>query len=148
MDAHERFARTPCNGWFGFVLRGRTGERAEVELPVRPDFVQEEGVVHGGIVTALADTAAVYLIWPDLPRDRGMTGVNFQMNFLEAALPGGGPLIAVAQPVRIGRTIAVCERTVRQDGRLVATGTFTFLLRDRAARTGTEPRAKDAPPRL
>ncbi|MEO6593903.1 MAG: PaaI family thioesterase [Planctomycetota bacterium] len=125
------FTATPCNRFFGFELRHRTADRVEVELTVRPDFLQEEGVVHGGVLTALADTAAVYLLWPELPPDRGMTGIECKMNFLAAALPGPEPLRAIATPLRKGSTIAVCESVVQQGTRVVAKGTFTFLLRTR-----------------
>lgn len=129
--AGDRFAATPCNRLFSFRLLARSAERVEVELPVRRDFLQEEGVVQGGILTALADTAAVYLLWPDLPADRAMTGTGCSMHFLGPALASGGPLRAVAVPLRIGGTIAVCESSIEQDGRPVAKGTFSFLLRRR-----------------
>ena len=137
MTADERFAATPCNRWFGFRLRHRGQDRVEVELPVRAEFLQEEGVVQGGILTALADTAAVWLVWPDLAPDRSMTGIECSMKFLAAAHPGSEPLVATAVPLRIGRTIATCETVVRQGERTVAKGAFTFLLRERRPVTGS-----------
>ena len=131
MDAAERFAGTPCNRLFGMRLVARSATRVELELPVRAEFAQEEGVVQGGILTALADTAAVYLLWPDLGPARSMTGTECSMHFLAAAAPQGPPLRATAVPLRIGRTLAVCESTIEQGGRLVAKGTFSFLLRER-----------------
>lgn len=126
-----RFAATPVNAWLGMRLRHRSPERVEVELPVRAELLQEEGVVQGGVLTALADTAAVWLLWPDLPPARTITGLGCSMHFLASATLAGGPLLATATPVRIGGTIAVGESTVHQGDRLVAKGTFTFLLRDR-----------------
>lgn len=131
MQAAERFARTPCNRFLGLVLGACSQQRVELELPVRAELGQEEGVVQGGILTALADTAAVYLLLPFLPDDRVMTGTGCSMNFLGAALPNGAPLRAVATPVRVGTTMAVCESVVTQGDRLVAKGTFTFLVRER-----------------
>ena len=92
---------------------------------------QEEAVVQGGLLTSFADTAAVYLLWPFLPANRIMTGTGCTMNFLGAALPGEEPLCAIAEPVRIGSTLAVCESTITQGPRLIAKGSFTFLIRDR-----------------
>jgi uncharacterized protein (TIGR00369 family) len=129
--AERTFESTPCNRWFGFVLRHRTADRVEIELPVRADFLQEEGVVQGGVLAALADTAAVWLLWPDLPSHRTMTGVECKMNFLGAAKAPGASLVAVATVLRHGRTIAVCESVIHQGDRLVAKGTFTFLQRAR-----------------
>jgi uncharacterized protein (TIGR00369 family) len=108
----------------------RSPVQVTVELPVRPELLQEAGVVQGGVLTALADTAAVWLLWPDLPPGRTMTGVDCHMQFLSAGRAEGGPLVASAVPLRIGATLAVCESRIEQDGRLVAKGTFTFLQRD------------------
>jgi uncharacterized protein (TIGR00369 family) len=132
MDASARFAATPVNRLLGSRLVGRDADRAELELPLRPDFAQEEGVVHGGLIALLADSAAVWLLWPDLDARRAMTSIEFKLNFLAAARPDGPPLHAVAVPLRIGRTVAVCESEVRQGEVLVAKGSFTYLLRDRA----------------
>ncbi len=127
----ERFAATPCNRFLGLQLVACSPERVELRLPVRAEFLQEEGVVQGGLLTALADTAAVYLLHPFLPATRTMTGTSCTMHFLSAALADGGPLQAIAIPVRIGGTLAVCESTIVQGERLVAKGTFTFLVRAR-----------------
>lgn len=117
----------PCNRFFGFQLRSRSPERVELELPLRTELLQETSVVQGGILTALADTAAVYLMWPDLPADRTITGTGCSMQFLAAATLERGPLLAVATPLRKGRTMAVCESEVFQGDRRIAKGTFSFL---------------------
>jgi uncharacterized protein (TIGR00369 family) len=131
MDCAAVFAGTPSNRFLGLRLLSRSAGRTEVELPLRAELLQEEGVVHGGFLATLADTAAVWLLWPDLGTDRSMTSIEFKVNFLGAGRDGGGPLRAVATLLRKGRTVAVCESEVLQDGRLVAKGTFTYLLRDR-----------------
>jgi uncharacterized protein (TIGR00369 family) len=61
-------------------------------MPARAEFAQEYGVVHGGILAALADTAAVYLTLPHLTDAEGMTSIDFKGNFLEGARPGAGDL--------------------------------------------------------
>jgi uncharacterized protein (TIGR00369 family) len=129
MDA-AAFERTPVNRWLGFRLVRRTELLVELEQDVREEMLQETGVVQGGLLTALADTAAVYLLWPDLDDRRTMTGTSVTMQFLSAARPGEGALKASAQPLKVGRRVAVCEATVRQGDRLVCKGTFTFLLMD------------------
>ena len=129
MTAPDAFQRTPCNRWLGFELVERSAQRCVIRQRVRPEMLQETGVVQGGLLTALCDTAAVYLLWPDLPPDRTMIGTTCSMQFLAAALPGELPLEARATPLRVGRTVAVCESELHQGARLVAKGTFTFLLR-------------------
>ena len=127
----SKFAATPCNRWLGFELVARSSERVEIAQPVRAEMLQETGVVQGGLLTALADTAAVYLLWPDLGDARTMTGTTVSMQFLSGAVAGAEDLRAIAVPLRVGRTVAVCESSVHQGDRLVAKGTFTFLLRDK-----------------
>ncbi len=136
MDPAATFAATPCNRLLGLRLVHRSPERVVVELPLRPELLQEEGVVQGGLLTALADTAAVWLLWPDLDPRLAMTGIDCSMQFLGAGRADGGPLVATATPLRVGATIAVCESRLEQDGRLVAKGTFTFLLRPRRGTAG------------
>jgi uncharacterized protein (TIGR00369 family) len=61
--------------------------------------------------------------------DRGhVDGIEFKMNFLRPALADGSDLTAVATPVKIGRRIAVCTVDISQGERLVAQGTFTYLV--------------------
>lgn len=130
MDATEAaavFARTPCNRLLGLQLVARSRERAEVVLPMRDDLLQEAGLVQGGLLTALADAAAVWLLWPELPAGRTMTGTDCSMRFLRPARRDGGELRAVATLVKGGRTLLVVDSHVHQGERLVARGTFTFL---------------------
>ncbi len=91
-------------------------------------FAQEGGVVHGAVLTAVADTAAVYLVVPDLgPRDR-VVSIEFKVNFLRAARPGKTPLRATARLLRRGRRVVVAEGEVHQGQTLVAKGLFTYLV--------------------
>jgi 1,4-dihydroxy-2-naphthoyl-CoA hydrolase len=131
MTTSEDFDNTPVNRWLGMQMITRSSEQVSIKLPVRVEMLQEGGVVQGGILTALADTAAVYLLWPDLEQDKTMFGTTVSMQFLSPATAGAGPLIASAIPVRLGKTISVCESTIHQDDRLIAKGTFTFLQQKR-----------------
>jgi uncharacterized protein (TIGR00369 family) len=126
--AAAMFVATPVNRFLGARLVERSGERVEVRAPVSAETLQEYGIVQGGVVSALADTAAVYLVIPEA-MDRGrVNGVEFKMNFLRPVTADGGELVAVATPVRIGQRIAVCAVNVNQGERHVAFGTFTYLV--------------------
>jgi uncharacterized protein (TIGR00369 family) len=131
MDPAQRCASTPCNRLLGLRLVDRAPGRAEVVLAARDDLRQEEGVIHGGILATLLDTAAVYAVHPDLPADQTMTSISFTVNFLAAAAPAGADVHARATVLRQGRTVVVCEAEASQDGTLVARGSFTYLLRPR-----------------
>jgi uncharacterized protein (TIGR00369 family) len=126
--AFELFSRTAVNRFLGLRLVLHTPARVEVQMSARPETGQEYGIMQGGILSALADTAAVYLLLPDA-MDRGnVNGVEFKMNFLRPVITDGSDLTAVATPVKIGRRVAVCSVDVLQGERLVAQGTFTYLV--------------------
>jgi uncharacterized protein (TIGR00369 family) len=126
--AFELFSRTAINRMLGMRLLLHTPQRVEVAMTARPEMGQEYGIVQGGLLTALADTAAVYLLLPTA-MDRGtVNGIELNMNFLRPALTDGTDLVAVATPVKIGRRIAVGSVDIAQGDRIVAHGTFTYLV--------------------
>jgi uncharacterized protein (TIGR00369 family) len=124
ISAHSK---TPVNRYFGFRLVSRSQNGVEISMEVLPDYLQEEGVVQGGIISAIADNAAVYAFIPDLADDETMTSIEFKLNFLHPVMLDQGSLIARSRIVRRGRTIGVCDVEVMQSGNLVAKGSFTYL---------------------
>lgn len=130
-DPAALFARVPVNRTLGFTLVSCGEGQAVLTMPVREEYLQETGFLQGGIVSAIADTAAAYALLPGLPEGRGMTGVELKVNFLRPTLPGRGDLTARARVVRQGRTIGVCQVDLEQEGREVAIATFTYLFFDR-----------------
>jgi uncharacterized protein (TIGR00369 family) len=125
----EFFSRVPINLHLGTRLLACAGGRAEIAMPVLPDYRQEGGVVQGGIVSAAADAAAAYSLLQGLAPGHTMMGVEFKINFLAPALVEGGDLLARARVVRQGRSLGVSEVEVYQGDRQVALGLFTFLFR-------------------
>ena len=111
----------------GLELLGRSATHAEARLQVREEFLQEEGVVQGGILAALADATAVYLLMPTLTREQTMTSIEFKLNFLRPALLSAGPLLARCDLIQRGRRIALARTLVDQGGHTVASGLFTYL---------------------
>jgi uncharacterized protein (TIGR00369 family) len=132
VDPEALLRSTPVNRFLGFSLVACDEAGAELAMPPRQEHLQEKGVVQGGILTALADTAAVYALLPRLPPELDMTGVELKMNFLRPALADRGELRARSRVVQRGRRIGVCQVEVFQAGRPVALGTFTYLFFERA----------------
>jgi uncharacterized protein (TIGR00369 family) len=83
----------------------------------RPDLVQFNGFFHGGVIAGLADHAAGGAVTTMLPADRIAVTVGFDVSFLAPA--DGDEIVAKAQAVRVGGTIAVATVDVcatREDG--------------------------------
>ncbi len=96
-------------------------------MDVSSEHTQETGIVHGALLTAVADTASVYVLHPDLPEGYTMASIEFKMNFLRPAQIGRGRIHARAKALRRGRTVGVCEVELQQGNALVAKGLFTYL---------------------
>jgi len=132
----ERYGRVPVNRHFGFRLLAHDAGGARVSMELLPEYLQEEGLVQGGVVAALADNAAVYAFLPELDGDTGTTGIEFKINFLSPARLDAGPLVARSRVVRRGRRLGVCDVEVVQGDRPVARGLFTYLFIRREAGAG------------
>lgn len=122
------FGRVPVNRHFGFSLLTLHRGAAEVAMPLKRFFCQEEGVVHGGVLTTLADTAAVYTVYPFLAEGETMSSIEFKLNFLRPVFIDDGSVTAKAKLVRRGKRVALAAVDVFQARRLVATGLYTYLV--------------------
>ena len=121
------FERTPINQYLGFRMEVCEPGEAVLSMEPREEFLQEGGTVHGGIVSALADSAAAYSFVPSLTEGERLTGVEYKVNFLEPALADGGLLLARASVLRRGRRLGTTEVSVSQLDRSIARALFTFM---------------------
>jgi uncharacterized protein (TIGR00369 family) len=96
-------------------------------MRVRQRHRQVHGVVHGGIIAALADTTAALAVYMVLPRGTPMVTIEMKINFLEPV--ARGTVTAEGHMLRRGRNFAVAECDVRDhDGRLAAKALLTFAI--------------------
>ncbi len=88
---------------------------------------QVHGVVHGGILATLADTAGGLATYMTVPRGTRVATVEMKINFLEPV--DRGSLAAEARVLRKGRNFAVVDCEVSDSaGRLVAKALMTFSI--------------------
>ncbi len=109
----------------GFELEAAEAGRAVLRMRVRPRHKQIHGVVHGGILAALADTAGGLATYLMLPRGTRLATVEIKINYLEPV--DQGTIRADAHVLRKGRNFAVvdCE-VLDRTGRLAAKALMTF----------------------
>lgn len=124
-------ASAPANRHLGFFVVECTTEATVLAMEPRPEFLQGSGVVHGGILSALADSAAVQALRTGTEPRRLLTSIEFKMSFLRPVPLEGGRVEARACIVRRGRRIGVCEVAVTQGGVLAAQGLFTYWFEER-----------------
>lgn len=108
------------------LIRVAPGE-VDLELPFRADLVQQSGVLHAGVVAALADTACGYAALTLMPAGSEVWSVEFKINLLAPA--AGRRFIARGRVVRSGHTLTVCTAEIATDERVVASMMGTFIRR-------------------
>lgn len=106
----ESFARQAFMATLGARLLGAEPGVVEIELAPRPDLTQQNGYVHAGAVTSIADSACGYAAYTLMPADSGVLSVEFKVNLLAPAV--GDRLVATGRVVRAGRTLTVCQGEV------------------------------------
>jgi acyl-coenzyme A thioesterase 13 len=115
---------------FDDVLAARTVSaadgRARLELDVTEAMQNVNGMLHGGVIATLVDIAGTAAI---KTADRqGRPGVSTDLNVsFFAPAPGGSVVVADAQVLKIGKTLAFVTVDIRRaaDGALVAQGRMT-----------------------
>jgi uncharacterized protein (TIGR00369 family) len=96
-------------------------------LHIRPDLLNSNGVIHGGVIASIADEAAWYAIRNHFQDDRPCTTTELKVNYL---LPvSGTKALARAYLLRAGKTLCVCRVDVADEQkRLAATSIVTYML--------------------
>ncbi|HET7294765.1 MAG TPA: PaaI family thioesterase [Vicinamibacteria bacterium] len=123
---------SPFNRLLG--LKGESIEpgRAVMLLPVREDFVGDprRPALHGGVVSALVDSAGGAAAWSALEHGESVSTVDLRVDYLEPA-GLGAPLRAVAELVRKGSRVCHVKVSVTQGSRLVADGRAVYSIHRR-----------------
>jgi uncharacterized protein (TIGR00369 family) len=119
---------TPSRAWTWLGIETvETGEgTATVQMKTTEDMANHSGFVHGGMISALADSAmgrSLRTLEPGVVRAMSF---DLKLNFISAAKPGQ-TLRATGRVVHAGRRTVVTECRVEGPGaKLVATASGTF----------------------
>lgn len=98
-------AAQPFSALIGAQLQSLSSGQAELHVPVTEQIKQQNGFVHGGVVSYIADNALTYA-GGTLLQLAAVTS-EFKINYVRPAI--GERLIARAQAVYAGATQAVCR---------------------------------------
>ena len=99
---------------------------ATLGLKVRKELTQNHGVVHGGAIASLIDTATAFAILSLLEPDEKVTTVDLTISYLRPITDGR--ITAVAKVLRAGRRLFVVSAEVfGKDEKLTATALSTYI---------------------
>jgi uncharacterized protein (TIGR00369 family) len=121
----REFRRSNTARQFGFHLVEAEIGRVVLQMEVKERHLQIHGVVHGGVLAALADTAGGLAVYLAAPRGSRAATVEMKINFLE--LIHRGTITADARVLRMGKRLAVVECDLHDNHkRMVGKALMTF----------------------
>jgi uncharacterized protein (TIGR00369 family) len=107
-------ASQPFSALIGAEMHALSPGRVDLQLPVTEKVRQQDGFVHGGVVSYLADNALTFA--GGTAMQVPVVTAEYKINYLRPAV--GERLIARARAVHVGSSQAVCscEIFALQDG--------------------------------
>ena len=126
-DLRGRLATSAFHGWMGMRLAAARVGEVEIALDAEAHHLNLQGLLHGGVLAALADTATGLAVRTKLAPDRRHVTIQLGVQYLSAGAPG--TIVARGRAVRVGRQIAHAEAEIRDaSGRLLATAQATLAV--------------------
>ena len=115
----------PFAAMLGIEMLEATPELVRARIEWTPERCTAGGVMHGGVLMALADNCGGLCAFLNLPEGaRGTATIESKTNFLRAVR--GGAVTSTTRPLHSGRTMMVLETELkRDDGELAAKVTQT-----------------------
>jgi uncharacterized protein (TIGR00369 family) len=124
----------PFNKFLGMKITSADDGFIRLELPFRPEFIgdQSRPALHGGVISALIDTAGGFAVWTKISMEDRVSTVDLRVDYL---LPGAPEhLIVDASVVRVGNRVGVVDVRAWQPSnpeRTVATGKAVYNIKRR-----------------
>jgi uncharacterized protein (TIGR00369 family) len=122
--AREAFAAVPYAKFLGLELCEIKSGEVSVGIDVREELKQNQGVVHGGAVASLIDTASAFAILTKLQAEERVTTTDLTIHYLRPITRGR--LLATARIIRAGRRMFVVNVDVDNNGKLAATAVTSY----------------------
>ena len=127
----EVFTATPFMGWLGLRFDRYEPDDVVVRLPFRSELTNDGTYYHGGVISAVLDTAGAAAAWSnhDFDRRTRASTVNLNTNFVGACVQAD--LVATARTVKRAKELIFTEITATEgavDGKVVAHAIQTYRI--------------------
>jgi uncharacterized protein (TIGR00369 family) len=122
----KRLRDAPYPSLIGLEMTELDFDRCRFDLTLAEKHMQPFGIVHGGVIATLIDSATFWAAYLRLPEEAGLVNVDLKLNYLKAVT--SGVLSVHSACLRAGRQISYAEaRVVDADGNLIAHGASTLM---------------------
>jgi uncharacterized protein (TIGR00369 family) len=124
----DRLAASAFHTWAGMEVVAASEGAVTVAMDVAERHVNLQGLVHGGMLAILADTACGLAIRSAMEPGRLHITTDLDIHYLVPARPGR--ILGHGTAIRVGRSLAFAEASVEDgDGRLLARAQSRFSVR-------------------
>jgi len=124
--ARAAFASVPYAKFLGLRLGDIQQGQVSIHLDVRDELKHHQGVVHGGVIASLIDTASAFAVLTQIDVNERITTTDLTIHYLRPIT--SGRMTATARIVRGGRRLFVLSVEVTNDTNvLVATAVTTYI---------------------
>lgn len=124
--ARSAFASVPYAKFLGLELGEIGAGEIRIHLQVREELLQNRGLVHGGAIASLIDTASAFALLSQIEVDEKVTTADLTIHYLRPV--SAGRMTAAARVVRAGKRLFVLAVDVTNDhDLLVATAVTTYI---------------------
>jgi uncharacterized protein (TIGR00369 family) len=126
-ELRARLAASKTAVHFGFEVVSAEPGHVVLRMRVGARHLQIHGVVHGGVLASLADTAGGFATYTAYPHGVRVATVEMKINYLEAV--ERGTVEADGRVLRSGKHISVVDCEIRDENRrLVGQALMTFFV--------------------
>ena len=99
-----------------------------VEIELNRKHLQGYGYVHGGVYSALIDSAGFFAVYTRVEGDDSAATIEMKVNYLSNVK--SGKLLAYARCITLGKSIGLAEVTIKnEEAKLLAHGTVTVMVK-------------------
>ena len=114
------FVRQNFLALLGAELESVEPGRVVISCRRREDLTQQQGFLHGGLVTSIADVTCGYTALTVIPERQEVLTVEFKINLLRPVT--GRKIIAAGSVIKAGKSLAITEAEVTDadSGKIVA----------------------------
>jgi len=100
---------------------------ARVEINMEHKHMNPFGIIHGGVISSVLDTAGFWAAYCDLDEDVGFTSMDLNVTFLSMVLEG--LVIVEGKAIKVGRSSCLVEAKASDPhGKLLAHATSKIML--------------------
>jgi acyl-CoA thioesterase len=118
-DDEGRIGPGPFSAHLGFRVVRADEAGALIEVDPRPEHLNGGGIVHGGFLTSLLDSATGWAVHAHVPVGTAAPHVQLSVQYIRAATLGT-TLVCRGRCITAGRRIASAEAEITQGDRVIA----------------------------